>query len=67
MPEKTPERSQKKENKASAPGLASPDAAPVAADRYIADQLKAMYETVAAEPIRIAFSSCSTVWAATKK
>jgi Anti-sigma factor NepR len=51
MPEKTPERSQKKENKASAPGLASPDAAPVAADRYIADQLKAMYETVAAEPI----------------
>ncbi len=49
MPEKTPERPRKTEAKASAPNAASP--APVAADRYIADQLKAIYETVVAEPI----------------
>jgi hypothetical protein len=47
MPEKAPGRPRKKATKAHAPGAA----AAAAADRYIGDQLKAIYDAVAAEPI----------------
>jgi Anti-sigma factor NepR len=49
MPEKTPGGSRKRARKPSGPNSASPPAAP--ADRYIAEQLKAMYDAVAAEPV----------------
>jgi hypothetical protein len=51
MSKKSLGRPRKKTTKAPAPDTASPPAAPVAADRYIADQLKAIYDAVAAEPI----------------
>jgi hypothetical protein len=49
MPEKTPGKSRNRKTKASAPDEASAPA-PVA-DRYIADQLKAIYDAVVAEPV----------------
>ena len=51
MPGKTPGKPRKRAKKAPAAGGASPRAAPAPADRYIADQLKAIYDAVAAEPI----------------
>jgi Anti-sigma factor NepR len=51
MPEKTPGGSRKRARKPSRPNAASPRAAPLAADRYIADQLKAIYDAVAEEPV----------------
>jgi hypothetical protein len=50
MPEKTPGGSRKRARKPSKPNAASPRAAPVA-DRFIADQLKAVYDAVVAEPV----------------
>jgi Anti-sigma factor NepR len=50
MPEKTPGESGKRARKPSEPRVASPRAAPVA-ERYIADQLKAVYDAVIAEPV----------------
>ena len=49
MPEKTPERPRKRKTKASC-AQRSIAGAPMA-DRYIADQLKAIYEAVVAEPV----------------
>jgi hypothetical protein len=50
MPRKTPERSKKRATKPRASDAAAhPETA--AADRYIAGQLKAIYDAVAAEPI----------------
>jgi hypothetical protein len=51
MPGKTPGKPRNRATKAPAAGAASPRAAPEAADRYIADQLKAIYDAVAAEPL----------------
>jgi len=51
MPKKIQGRSQKRSTKTPAPKTASPPAALVAADRYIADRLKAIYDTVVAEPV----------------
>jgi hypothetical protein len=49
MPEKTPGKSRKTKTKAPGPDEAS---APVLmADRYIGDQLKAIYDAVVAEPV----------------
>lgn len=48
MPDETAGRPRKRAAKSSAPDAASPSAA---MDRYIADQLKALYDAVAAEPI----------------
>ena len=50
MPEKTPGGSRKTTKKPSGPEAPSPRAAPVA-ERYIADQLKAVYDAVVAEPV----------------
>jgi hypothetical protein len=50
MPGKTAGRPRKRTKKAPAP-KASPRAAPVGAGRYIADQLKAIYDAVVAEPV----------------
>jgi hypothetical protein len=49
MPEKTPGKSRNRKTKAPAPDQASAPA-PVA-NRYIADQLKAIYDAVVAEPV----------------
>ncbi len=51
MPGKTPGQPRKRATKAPAAGGASPGAEPAPADRYIADQLKAVYDAVAAEPL----------------
>jgi hypothetical protein len=51
MPEKTPGRSRKRTRKTAAPRAAAVRAAMAKADQYIADQLKAIYDAVAAEPI----------------
>ena len=50
MPKKTPGRPPKKATKPRRPGALSRNAL-VAADRYIGDQLKAVYDAVASEPI----------------
>jgi hypothetical protein len=50
MPEKTPGGSRKRAGKPAEPKAASPRAAPVA-ERYIAHQLKAVYDAVVAEPV----------------
>jgi Anti-sigma factor NepR len=49
MPEKTPGKSRNRKTKAPAPDEASAPA--LVADRYIADQLKAIYDAVVAEPV----------------
>ena len=46
MSDKKPRKRQKRASKSTAP-----DPALVAADRYIADQLKAIYDAVADEPV----------------
>ena len=51
MPGKTPGQPRKGATRAPAAGGASRRAEPAPADRYIADQLKAVYDAVAAEPI----------------
>ena len=48
MPDKTAGRAQKRKAKPPAPDAASPSAA---MDRYIADQLRAIYDAVTAEPV----------------
>jgi Anti-sigma factor NepR len=48
MPDKTAGRVQKRKTKPLAPDAASPSAA---MDRYIADQLRAIYDAVTAEPV----------------
>ena len=48
MPDKAARRARKKAAKPLTPDAASPSAA---MDRYIADQLRAIYESVTAEPI----------------
>jgi Anti-sigma factor NepR len=50
MPGKTPGNPRKRA-KAPAASRASPRAASAPAERYIADQLKAVYDAVAAEPL----------------
>jgi hypothetical protein len=50
MPEKTPGGPRKRAGKPSEPKVASPVAAPMA-ERYIAAQLKLVYDAVAAEPV----------------
>ena len=50
MPEKTPGGSRKRARNPSESKPGSPRAAPVA-ERYIADQLKAVYDAVIAEPV----------------
>jgi Anti-sigma factor NepR len=50
MAEKTPGGSRKRARKPTEPRVASPRAAP-GAERYIADQLKAVYDAVVAEPV----------------
>lgn len=51
MPEKKTGKPRKRAKKDRAREAASSLAAPVAADRFIADQLKAMYDSVVAEPV----------------
>lgn len=51
MPEKTPGRPRKRATKPPGSDAASSRAAPVAVDRHIAKQLKAIYDAVVAEPI----------------
>ena len=51
MPGKTISKPRKRGKKDQAPKGASSRAAPVAADRFIADQLKAIYDSVVAEPV----------------
>jgi Anti-sigma factor NepR len=51
MPKKTLGKSRKRARKPRASAAASSRAAPTAPDRYIADQLKAIYDAVVAEPI----------------
>jgi hypothetical protein len=51
MPGRTPGKPRKMATKAPAAGVASPRAEPAPVDRYIADQLKAIYDAVAAEPL----------------
>lgn len=51
MPGKTPGKPRKGATKAPAAGKASPRAELAPADQYIADQLKAVYDAVATEPI----------------
>ena len=48
MPDKTAGRTRKRKAKPLAPDAASPGAA---MDRYIADQLRAIYDAAAAEPV----------------
>jgi Anti-sigma factor NepR len=51
MPGKTPGIPRKGSTKAPAADGGAPGAEPAPADRYIADQLKAVYDAVAAEPL----------------
>ena len=51
MPGKTRGRPPKKPANAAAPGAPRPRAVEAGLDRYIAGQLKAIYDEVAAEPI----------------
>jgi len=51
MPEKPLGRPRKRARRTAAPSAASARAATEKADQYIADQLKAIYDSVAAEPI----------------
>jgi Anti-sigma factor NepR len=51
MPKKILGRPRKRSTKPPASKAASPRAALVAADRYLADQLKAIYDAVVAEPV----------------
>jgi hypothetical protein len=50
MKEKTPERPRNRA-KAAAPSAASPPVVLTTAERYISEQLKAIYDAVVAEPI----------------
>jgi hypothetical protein len=51
MPGKTGGKPRKRAKKDRAPKGASARAAPAPADRFIADQLKAIYDSVVAEPV----------------
>ena len=51
MPGKPAGKPRKRTKKDRPSKRASPHAAPVAADRFIAAQLKAIYDTVVAEPV----------------
>jgi hypothetical protein len=51
MPKKTLGRSRKRATKHRAADTASPRAESAAVDRHIADQLKAIYDAVVAEPV----------------
>jgi Anti-sigma factor NepR len=51
MPGKTPGKPRKRTKNAPAASRKSPHGASAPAERYIADQLKAVYDAVAAEPV----------------
>jgi Anti-sigma factor NepR len=51
MPKKAPGKPRKRATKTAAPGATSSRGAAATAERYIAAQLKATYDAVAAEPI----------------